>query len=57
MDWEAILQRSPAEFITSLSKWMLPTQSLAAGRAEVVSSDSTAEAPNQVEMPLSLASP
>ena len=29
MDWEALLQQSPAQFITSLSSWLLPPEALA----------------------------
>lgn len=30
MDWEALLQQSPADFISSLSSWLLPAEALAA---------------------------
>lgn len=29
IDWEALLQQSPAEFIESLSSWLLPVEALA----------------------------
>ena len=29
MDWEALLQHSPADFIASLSSWLLPGEALA----------------------------
>ena len=29
VDWEALLQQSPAQFIASLSSWLLPAEALA----------------------------
>jgi len=52
VDWEALLQQSPADFISSLSSWLLPAEALMApGQSTPVVPEGGALIANGVDAP------
>lgn len=51
MDWEALLQQSPADFIASLSSWLLPAEALVAPSKSPMVPEGGAPIANETDAP------